>query len=102
MEMVITGDMVDAEEAHRIGLVNLVCEPDELMGVCRNLAERIARNAPVAVRYAMEAVNRGLQAGLVEGMRVEEDLFGVVNATEDVKEGLTAFLEKRKAEFKGS
>ena len=102
MEMVTTGGMVDAAEAHRIGLVNRVFEPDELMDACGKLAKKIARNGPVAVRYAMEAVNRGLQAGRVEGMRVEEDLFGVVNATEDVKEGLTAFLEKRKAEFKGS
>jgi len=102
MEMVTTGGMVDAEEAHRIGLVNRVCEPDELMDACGKVAAKIAKNGPVAVRYAMEAVNRGLQAGRVEGMRVEEDLFGVVNATEDVKEGLTAFLEKRRAEFKGS
>ncbi|MEN8150245.1 MAG: enoyl-CoA hydratase-related protein [Planctomycetota bacterium] len=102
MEMVTSGAMIDAEEAGRIGLVNRVCEPDELMEACGKLAGKIARNGPVAVRYAMEAVNRGMQAGRVEGMRVEEDLFGVVNATEDVKEGLNAFLEKRKAEFRGS
>jgi len=102
MEMVTTGRMIDAAEAHRVGLVNRVCEPEELMGACVKLAGKIAANGPIAVRYAMEAVNRGLTAGRREGMRFEEHLFGVVNATEDVKEGLTAFLEKRKAEFKGS
>jgi len=101
-EMVATGGMIDAAEAHRIGLVNRVCEPEELMPACTKLAGKIRRNGPLAVRYAVEAVNRGMQAGRVEGMRIEEDLFGVVNATEDVKEGLTAFLEKRKPAFTGS
>jgi enoyl-CoA hydratase len=102
IEMVATGAMVDAEEAHRIGLVNKVCEPDELLDECRKLAGKIMRNGPIAVRYALEAVNRGMLAGRDEGLRIEEDLFGVVNATDDVKEGLGAFLEKRKPEFRGS
>ena len=63
MEMVTTGRMIDAAEAHRVGLVNRVCEPEELMGACVKLAAKIAANGPIAVRYAMEAVNRGLTAG---------------------------------------
>jgi enoyl-CoA hydratase len=102
MEMVATGEMIDAAEAHRIGLINRVCEPGELMAECLSLAQKIKRNGPLAVRYATEAVNRGLRAGTAEGMKIEEDLFGLVNATDDVKEGLSAFLEKRNAEFKGS
>ena len=102
IELVTTGAMIDADEALRIGLVNRVCKPEELMEKCTKLAGKIMRNGPIAVRYALEAVNRGMLAGREEGLRIEEDLFGIVNATEDVKEGLGAFLEKRKAEFRGS
>jgi enoyl-CoA hydratase len=100
-EMILTGQMVDAEEAFRIGLVNRVFPAGELMGAARELAGRIAKNGPVAVGYALESVNRGIAAGFEEGMAVEQILFGLVSATADMKEGLTAFLEKRKADFKG-
>lgn len=101
-EMILTGRRVDAEEACRIGLVNQVFPPEELAGAARNLAGRIAANAPLAVRYALESVNRGVAAGFEEGMAMEQILFGLVSATADMKEGLTAFLEKRKADFRGA
>jgi enoyl-CoA hydratase len=100
-ELILTGQMVDAEEAFRIGLVNRVYPPDELMGAALELAGKIAKNGPVAVRYALEAVNRGIAAGFEEGMAIEQIFFGLVSATADMKEGTTAFLEKRKAEFRG-
>ena len=99
--MILTGGMIDAEEAHRIGLVNAVLPPEELMSGALALAKKILRNGPIAVRYALEAVNRGATAGLAEGLAMEQQLFGLINATVDVKEGLSAFLEKRKAEFRG-
>jgi enoyl-CoA hydratase len=102
LEMILTGEMVDAEEAYRIGLVNRVKPQKELMAAAKEMALRIMRNGPIAVRYALESVNRGLAAGLAEGLAIEQTLFGLISATADVKEGLTAFLEKRKAEFRGA
>ncbi|MHC4472352.1 MAG: enoyl-CoA hydratase/isomerase family protein [Planctomycetota bacterium] len=101
LEMILTGSMIDAAEAHRIGLVNRVYPPEELLPGAKDLAARILENGPVAVRYALEAVNRGAGAGLGEGLAVEQILFGLISATADVKEGLNAFLEKRKAQFRG-
>lgn len=100
-EMILSGQMIGAEEAYRIGLVNRVFPPEELMGAARELAAKIAKNGPIAVRYALECVNRGIAAGAEEGMAVEQIFFGLVSATADMKEGLKAFLEKRKAEFRG-
>jgi len=101
IEMVATGQMIGAEDAFRMGLVNKVCAPEELMGECRKLAGKIMRNGPIAVSYAIDAMVRGASPGLNEGLAIEEILFGLVSSTSDVKEGLNAFLEKRKAEFKG-
>jgi enoyl-CoA hydratase len=106
LEMILTGDAISAEEALRTGLVNrLVADRVELINLCQALARRISRNAPRAVSYALEAVNHGAGHGagltLAEGLRLESALFALCFATEDVKEGTRAFLEKRDPDFKG-
>ena len=101
MQMVLAGETVTAQEAHRIGLVNEVTAPAELIPRAEAIAAKIIANAPLAVQYAMEAVNKGMEMTLAEGLYLEAVLFGVACATEDKKEGTTAFLEKRHAAFKG-
>jgi enoyl-CoA hydratase len=101
MQHVLTGEMITAQEAHRIGLVNEVTAPAELIPRAEAIAAKIIANAPLAVQYAMEAVNKGMEMTLAEGLYLEATLFGVCCATEDKKEGTTAFLEKRPAQFKG-
>src|SRR5215469_1539392 len=101
MQLVLAGEMITAEEAHRIGLVNEVVAPAELIPRADAIAQKIIANAPLAVQYAMEAVNRGFDLSLADGLFLEATLFGVCCATEDKKEGTTAFLEKRAANFKG-
>lgn len=101
MQMVLAGEMITAQEAHRIGLVNEVTAPAELIPRAEAIAQKIIANAPLAVQYAMEAVNKGMEMTLAEGLYLEAVLFGVCCATEDKKEGTTAFLEKRAAQFKG-
>jgi enoyl-CoA hydratase/carnithine racemase len=99
--MLLTGDPIGAHEAHRIGLVNRVVPPGELLKEARALAATLASKAPVAVRYIIDAVNKGLQMPFGEAQVHEATLFGLVASTEDMREGTKAFLEKRKAEFKG-
>ena len=101
MQLVTTGEMITAQEAHRIGLVNEVTVPAQLIPRAESIAQKIIANAPLAVQYAMEAVNRGMEMNLAEGLYLEATLFGVCCATEDKKEGTKAFLEKRPAVFKG-
>lgn len=101
MQLVLAGEMISAEEAHRIGLVNEVTAPGELLPRAEALAQKIISNAPLAIQYAMEAVNHGLDLTLAEGLYLEATLFGVCCATQDKTEGTTAFLEKRAAAFKG-
>ncbi len=101
LQMVLTGEPITAEEAYRIGLVNQVVPAAELIPTCEALAKKIMANAPVAVRFAMEAVNRGLNMTLAEGMNLEATLFALACATEDSKEGTRAFLEKHAAQFVG-
>ncbi len=101
LELLLTGDHVLAPEAHRLGLVNRVVPAAELMAEVRKLATVLASKAPVAVRYIIDAVNRGLEMPFGEAQAFEATLFGLVSTTEDMREGTTAFLEKRKAEFKG-
>jgi enoyl-CoA hydratase len=101
MQMVLAGEMITAQEAHRIGLVNEVVPPGELIARAEAIASKIIANAPLAVQYAMEAVNRGMEMTLAEGLYLEAVLFGVCCATEDKTEGTKAFLEKRAAQFKG-
>jgi enoyl-CoA hydratase len=101
MQLVLSGEMITAQEAHRIGLVNEVTAAAELIPRAEAIAQKIIANAPLAVQYAMEAVNKGLEMTLPEGLYLEALLFSVACATEDKKEGTTAFLEKRPAQFKG-
>jgi enoyl-CoA hydratase/carnithine racemase len=101
MQLVLGGEMITAQEAHRIGLVNEVTTAAELIPRAEALAAKISANAPLAVQYAMEAVNKGMEMTLQEGLYLEAVLFGVSCATEDKKEGTTAFLEKRQPQFKG-
>jgi enoyl-CoA hydratase/carnithine racemase len=101
MQMVLGGEVITAAEAHRIGLVNEVTPAAELIPRAEAIAAKIIANAPLAVQYAMEAVNKGMEMTLAEGLFLEAALFGVCCATSDKKEGTTAFLEKRPAQFKG-
>jgi enoyl-CoA hydratase len=101
LEMILTGDPISADEAHRIGLVNRVIPAEELMTEAEKLAKAMASVGPVAVRLAMEAVYGGYGLTPDDGLEWEASQFGLVYATEDAKEGLKAFLEKRPAEFKG-
>jgi enoyl-CoA hydratase len=99
-EILFTADMYDAEAAHRIGLVNHVVPAAELMNFCKNMARRIAARGPIAVRLSKEAVNEGLEMDLEKAIAHEADLFAVAFATEDRNEGISAFLAKKKPEFK--
>src|SRR5258708_6616505 len=100
-ELCLTGEMISAEEAQRIGLVNHVYEPAELLPAAEAMAKKIIANAPLAVKYTMEAIERGIEMPQEEGLFLEATLFGLVCATEDKREGTTAFLEKRPPQFKG-
>jgi enoyl-CoA hydratase len=100
-ELCLSGEMIGAEEAHRIGLVNHVYEPAELLQAAEALAKKIIANAPLAVKYTMEAIERGLEMPQEEGLFLEASLFGLACATEDMREGTKAFLEKRAAKFNG-
>lgn len=101
LELLLTGDQISAAEAYRLGLVNRVVTGANLMGEARKIAQALATKAPIAVRYIIDAVNKGLQMPLPDAQVFEATLFGLVAATEDMREGTKAFLEKRKPEFKG-
>ena len=100
-ELCLSGEMITAEEAQRIGLVNHIYEPADLLPAAEALAKKIIANAPIAVKYTMEAIERGVEMPQEEGLFLEATLFGLSCATEDMREGTKAFLEKRKADFKG-
>jgi enoyl-CoA hydratase len=101
-ELCLTGEMISAEEAQRIGLINHVYEPTELLPAAEAMARKIIEKAPLAVKYCMEAIERGLEMPLEEGLFLEATLFGLCCATADMREGTKAFLEKRAARFKGN
>ncbi|MFH1144844.1 MAG: enoyl-CoA hydratase-related protein [Candidatus Eisenbacteria bacterium] len=101
LEMILTGIPLDAQEALRVGLVNRVVELEALLPTCEGIATTIASRGPVAARFALDAVQRGLDGTLEEGSRLEAALFGLLWSTADMKEGCAAFLEKRKPQFEG-
>ena len=101
LEIMLTGDMLSAQRAYEIGLVNRVVPAAELMAEAKQLAHALASKAPIAIRYIIEAVNQGLDAPFPVGEFLETTLFGAIASSTDMKEGTTAFLEKRKAVWQG-
>jgi len=101
LELLLTGDQITAQEAYRLGLVNRVVPAAELLAEAKKLAATLAAKAPLAVRYILEGVHKGLEMPFPQAQIFEATLFGLVASTEDMKEGTKAFLEKRKPEFKG-
>jgi enoyl-CoA hydratase len=101
LQILLTGEPINAQEAHRIGLVNEVVPQAALIARAEEIAKKIISNAPLAIQYTLEAVNKGMEMPLAEGLFLEATLFSVACTTEDKKEGTAAFLEKRAANFKG-
>ncbi len=101
LELILSGEMIDAQEAYRIGLVNKVVPADQLLAESEKMLRGILSSGSLAVRLALEAVERGLDMSLEEGLLLEANHFGLLAATQDMKEGLTAFLEKRPPKFEG-
>ena len=101
VEMALTGEMVDAEAALAMGLVTAVVPRSDLMDRAKQTLRKVTKNGPLAVRMVLESIYRSLDATLPEATAVESTLFGLLASTEDMKEGMSAFLEKRKAEFRG-
>src|SRR5207249_9441889 len=101
LHLILTGEMIDAQEAYRIGLVNQVVPAGDLPAAAEQTLRGILAMGPLAVRLALEAVDQGLEMTLDEGLLLEANHFGLLAATEDMKEGLTAFLEKRPPRFRG-
>ena len=100
-ELILTGEMISAEEALRIGLVNRVVDGAELLPTAEKIARKIIENAPLAVKYTTEAIERGIEMSQEEGLFLEASLFGLCCATEDMREGTRAFIEKRVPQFQG-
>jgi enoyl-CoA hydratase len=101
LDLLLSGDSIDAAEAYRIGLVNAVTSPSELIATAKKWAHKVIANGPLAVALTMEAVDAGLNGDLQSGLRFESLAFGLTAASEDRREGTQAFLEKRKAAFTG-
>jgi enoyl-CoA hydratase len=101
LQIILSGAMIDAQEAYRIGLVNEVVAASNLIPRAEAILKQISANAPIAVSLALKAVNRGLDASQSEGLLLEASYFGLCAATEDMKEGTNAFLQKRAAQFHG-
>lgn len=102
IQLVLTGDEIDADEAHAIGLINRIAPAGKALEEAEAAAARIAERGPLAVGYAKEAVNRGLDMPLEQALRFETDLTIILQTTEDRAEGVSAFIEKRKPNFKGT
>jgi len=100
-ELIMTGDLIPAVEAYKMGLVNKVVKPEALDEEARSLAMKLAEKPPLALMAAKLAVDIGLESGLWPGLAIESQLFGILFSTEDVIEGIKAFLEKRRPKFKG-
>jgi enoyl-CoA hydratase len=102
LQMILSGEMISAQEAYRIGLVNEVVPAAELIPRCESILKQIVANAPIAVRFALEAVNKGMETSLSAGLLLEASVFGICAGTDDKREGTAAFLEKRAARFQGT
>src|SRR6201996_6619790 len=101
LQLILTGEMISAQEAYRIGLVNEVVPAADLITRAEAILKQIFSNAPIAVKYSLEAVNNGLETSQAEGFALEASFFGLCAATEDKKEGTSAFLAKRAPQFRG-
>jgi enoyl-CoA hydratase/carnithine racemase len=101
LQLILSGEIISAQEAYRIGLVNEIIPAADLIARAEDILKKIASNAPIAVRFALEAANKGMDTSQGEGLLLEASYFGLCAATEDKKEGTTAFLEKRIPQFQG-
>jgi len=101
LQLILSGEMIDAQEAYRIGLINEVVPAAELISRAETILRKISSNGPIAVKFALEAVNKGLETSQSEGLLLEASYFGLCASTEDKKEGTSAFLEKRMPQFRG-
>jgi enoyl-CoA hydratase/carnithine racemase len=101
LQLILSGEMITAQEAYRIGLVNEIVPAAELITRAEAILRKIASNAPIAVKFALEAANKGMETSQSEGLLLEASYFGLCAATDDKKEGTTAFLEKRAPQFRG-
>jgi enoyl-CoA hydratase/carnithine racemase len=101
LQLILSGEMIDAQEAYRIGLVNEVVSAANLMARAETILKQISANAPIAIKFAIEATNKGLDTSQSEGFALEASYFGICAATDDKKEGISAFLEKRVPQFHG-
>src|SRR5271163_3098267 len=101
LQLILSGSIIDAHEAYRIGLVNEVVPAAELIARAEAILKKIGANAPIAIKLSLEAVNKGLETSQAEGLLLEASYFGLCAATEDKKEGTSAFLEKRPPQFHG-
>ena len=101
LQLILSGGMIGADEAYRIGLVNEVVPAAELINRAEAIMKQFLSNAPLSLKFALEAVNQGLDTSVAEGLTLEASLFGLCAGTEDKKEGTEAFLQKRKAAFRG-
>ncbi len=101
LQLILSGDTISAQEAHRLGLVNEIVPGANLIARAEAILQQIIANAPAAVKFSIEAVNKGLETSLDEGLLVEAGLFALCAATEDKKEGTSAFLDKRPPRFQG-
>jgi len=101
LQIILSGEMINAQEAYRIGLVNEVVPAGELLARCETIVKQILLNAPLAVHFALEAVNKGMETSLAAGLLLEASVFAICAGTEDKREGTAAFLEKRPPKFQG-
>jgi enoyl-CoA hydratase/carnithine racemase len=99
--MILTGERIPAKEAEKIGLVDIVAPPSKLEEVTMEVAKKLAAKSPIMLRLAKKAVNRGLESSLKDGLKIENDAFVECFSTDDVREGMQAFFEKRQPKFKG-
>jgi len=101
LQLILTGETISAQEAYRIGLVNEVVAAGSLIDRAETVLKQIMANAPIAVKFSLEAANKGMETSQGEGLALEASFFGICAATEDKKEGTAAFLEKRAPQFRG-